>query len=126
MCEGYFIAVAEETLEQKLLVKHCGQSNMEVCGGVLTDALGCPSQSSFVIVAFCILILELVLGFFCCCCCVGLVFFLFMQDLFLTASVLVLSILILAVFSSLGSPFLGFSCRCLVQGDGLCALQQSW
>lgn len=64
MCEGYFIAVAEETLEQKLLVRHHGQSNMEVCGGVLTDAPGCPSQSSFVIVAFCILILQLVLGFF--------------------------------------------------------------
>lgn len=43
-----------------------------------------------------------------------------MQDFFLTASVLVFSILILEVFSSLDSLFLGFSCRCLIQGDRLC------
>lgn len=106
MCDGNFIAVAEETLEQKLLVRHHVQSNTEICGRIPTDSPGCPSQCSFVMI--CILVLELLLVLFVC------LFFLFMQDLFLTASALFFSILILAAFSSLDSLFLDFSCRCLI------------
>lgn len=120
MCDGYFIAVAEENLEQNLLVRHHAQAKTEVCGSIPTDTPVLLCYHSI-----CFLILDLVgylfwflvfwgWGGVC-------LFLLFKQDLFLTATVLVFSILILAVFSSLDSWFLDFSCRCLTQGHRLCA-----
>lgn len=107
-CDGYFIAVAEENLEQNLLVRHDAQTKTEVCGRFPTDT---PILLCYHSICFLILDLVFILGFgfggwwsgVWGWCCLFVFFFLFKQDLFLTATVLVFSILILAVFSNLDS-----------------------
>lgn len=79
MSDGYFIAVAEETLEQELLVRHHVQSNTEVCGRIPTHTLGCPNQSFFVSIWAFAFSFSNSCCFFCC---LGFLFFFFLCKTF--------------------------------------------